>query len=78
MLAGGAFVALIVVIAAGAWLFSIKGTDAGQVCVVREGGPFDGRDIQSVRQPGEGPRPIGAFNKQDCLPITERDSTDVI
>lgn len=68
----------VVLIAGGAWLFSIKGTDAGQVCVVREGGPFDGRDIKEVRQPGEGPKPIGAFNKQDCLPITERDSTDVI
>lgn len=73
-----ALVGLVVVIAGGAWLFSIKGTDAGTVCVVREGGPFDGRDISDVRQPGEGPKPIGAFNKQECLPITERDSTDVI
>jgi regulator of protease activity HflC (stomatin/prohibitin superfamily) len=71
-------VGLFVVIGGAAWLFSIKGTDAGQICVVREGGPFDGRDIKEVRQPGEGPKPIGAFNKQDCLPITERDSTDVI
>src|SRR3712207_1166872 len=78
LLAGGAIVALVVVIAAGAWLVSIKGTDAGTVCVVREGGPFDGRDISEVRQPGEGPKPIGAFNHQDCLPITERDSNDVI
>ena len=76
--AAGAFALLLVVIAAGAWLISIKGTDAGTVCVVREGGPFDGRDIKEVRQPGEGPKPVGAFNKQDCLPITERDSTDVI
>jgi regulator of protease activity HflC (stomatin/prohibitin superfamily) len=73
-----ALVGLIVVVAVGAYVVSIKGTDAGTVCVVREGGPFDGRDIKEVRQPGEGPRPIGAFNKQDCLPITERDSTDVI
>lgn len=73
-----ALVALTAVIAVGAFVFSIKGTDAGTVCVVREGGPFDGRDIKEVRQPGEGPKPIGAFNKQDCLPITERDSNDVI
>ncbi|HWT95669.1 MAG TPA: SPFH domain-containing protein [Solirubrobacteraceae bacterium] len=73
-----AAVALVVVVSAGAWLVSIKGTDVGTVCLVREGGPFDGRDIKEIRQPGEGPKPIGAFNKQDCLPITERDSTDVI
>jgi hypothetical protein len=71
-------VALVAAIAGGAWLFSIKGTDSGEICVVREGGPFDGRDIKEVRQPGEGPKPIGAFNKQDCLPTTERDSNDVI
>lgn len=73
-----AVVGLVVVIAAGAWLVSFKGVDTGVVCVVREGGPFDGRDITEVRQPGSGPKPIGAFNKQDCLPITERDSNDVL
>ena len=80
LLAAGlaAVVALVCVVAAGAHAISFKGTDSGTVCVVREGGPFDGRDIKEVRQPGEGPKPIGAFNKQDCLPITERDSTDVI
>ena len=76
--AAALLVGLILVVSIGAFVFSIKGTDAGQVCVVREGGPFDGRDIKEVRQPGEGPKPIGAFNKQDCLPITERDSNDVI
>lgn len=76
--AAAAIVGLVVLIAGGAWVLSIKGTDAGTVCVVREGGPFDGRDVKEVRQPGEGPKPIGAFNKQDCLPTTERDSNDVI
>jgi hypothetical protein len=76
--AGVLVVGLFAVIAAGAWLFSFKGVDTGVVCVIREGGPFDGRDITEVRQPGSGPKPIGAFNKQDCLPITERDSTDVL
>lgn len=60
------------------WLFSFKGTDSGEVCVVREGGPFDGRAIIDVRQPAEGPKPIGVFNHQDCFPTTERDSNDVI
>jgi len=73
-----ALAGLVAVVGLGAYVLSIKGTDAGTVCVVREGGPFDGRDVKEVRQPGEGPKPIGAFNKQDCLPITERDSTDVI
>jgi hypothetical protein len=74
----GGLVALFAIIGAGAWVFSFKGTDTGEVCVVREGGPFDGRDIKEVRQPGEGPKPIGAWNHQDCLPVTERDSNDVI
>lgn len=76
------FVALVlivfVVIGGAAWLFSIKGVDAGKICVVKEGGPFDGRDVKEVRQPGSGPKPIGAFNGHHCLPTTERDSNDVI
>jgi hypothetical protein len=83
--AGTYFVGFVVVlagffgiIAAAAWLFSINGTDTGEVCVVREGGLFDGRDIKEVRGPGEGPKPIGAWNHQECLPITERDSNDVL
>lgn len=78
----GAVIALLVgafvVVSLFAFLFSIKGVDAGQACIIREGGPFDGRDIKAVRQPGEGPKPIGAWNHQDCLPTTERDSNDVI
>ncbi len=70
--------ALALVIGLGATVLSIKGVDSGYVCVVREGGPFDGRAIKEVRQPGEGPKIIGPFNKQDCLPTTERDSNDVI
>jgi hypothetical protein len=60
------------------FLMSIKGTDSGQVCVVREGGFFDGRGIAEVRQPGQGPKPIGIWNHQDCLPSSERDSNDVL
>lgn len=74
----GVVVGVFVVIAALAWVFSFRGTDSGEICVVREGGPFDGRAIKEVRQPGEGPKPIGAFNHQECLPTTERDSNDVI
>ena len=76
--AGTAVVALVVVVSAGAYAISFKGTDSGTVCVVREGGPFDGRAVKEVRQPGEGPKAIGAFNHQDCLPVTERDSNDVL
>jgi regulator of protease activity HflC (stomatin/prohibitin superfamily) len=71
-------VAFVALIAGGAWLFSIKGVDSGEIAFVREGGPFDGRNVTEVRQPGSGPKPIGAFNKQDTLPITERDLTDEI
>lgn len=74
----GGVVALVVVVAAGSYALSFKGTDSGTVCVVREGGPFDGRAIKEVRQPGEGPKAIGTFNHQDCLPTTERDSNDVL
>ncbi|CAA9480576.1 MAG: hypothetical protein AVDCRST_MAG53-565 [uncultured Solirubrobacteraceae bacterium] len=74
----GGVVALVVVVGAGAYALSFKGTDSGTVCVVREGGPFDGRAVKEVRQPGEGPKAIGAFNHQDCLPTTERDSNDVL
>ncbi len=77
----GALAAICVLI--GAWLLlnfatSFKGTDSGEVCIVKEGGPFDGRDVKEVRKPGEGPKPIGIFNDQHCLPATERDSNEVI
>lgn len=69
---------LVVGISGLGWLLSWKGTDSGEICIVRQGGPFDGRAIKAVRQPGEGPKPIGAWNHQDCLPTTERDSNDVL
>jgi regulator of protease activity HflC (stomatin/prohibitin superfamily) len=59
-----------------AWLFSFKGVDSGEVAIVREGGPFDGRAIKEVRQPGSGAKPIGAFNHQETLPVTQRDLTE--
>lgn len=74
----GGVIALVVIVAAGSYAISFKGTDSGTVCVVREGGPFDGRAVREVRQPGEGPKAIGSFNHQDCLPTTERDSNDVL
>jgi hypothetical protein len=67
---------IIALIAAGAWLFSFHGVDQGTVAVVREGGIFDGRGIKEIRQPGSGAKPIGAFNHQDTLPITQRDLTE--
>lgn len=78
---GGALAGIALIVCA--WMLlnfvtSIKGTDAGEVCIVKEGGLFDGRDVKEVRKPGEGPKPIGIFNDQHCLPATERDSNDVI
>lgn len=53
-------------------LTSFKGTSPGDICVVKEGGPLDGRSIKEVRQGGEGPKFIGPFNKQHCFPATVR------
>jgi regulator of protease activity HflC (stomatin/prohibitin superfamily) len=53
-------------------LTSFKGTDPGDICIVKEGGPLDGRSIKEVRQGGEGPKFIGPFNKQHCFPATIR------
>jgi hypothetical protein len=71
-------VALVAIVGGFAFLISFKGVDSGEICVVKEGGPFDGRDVKEVRDPGSGVKPIGPFNSQHCLPVTERDSNDVI
>lgn len=51
---------------------SFKGVEPADACVVKQGGPFDGRNIKEVRQPAEGPKFIGPFNKQQCFPASER------
>ena len=53
-------------------LTAFHSTAPGEVCVVQEGGPLDGRGVAKVRQPGEGVSNIGIFNKQRCFPATER------
>jgi regulator of protease activity HflC (stomatin/prohibitin superfamily) len=57
---------------------SYKATDPGEVCVVTQGGLFDGKSITQVRQPGEGRKFIGAYNKQVCLPTTDRDTSSLL
>jgi hypothetical protein len=53
ILAGLAVLVGIVVIVGGfAWLISIHGVDAGHVAIVKEGGPFDGRNLKEVRGTG--------------------------
>lgn len=54
------------------WLAAFEGTDPGKVCVVQEGGPFDGRSVKKVRQSGEGLKNIGIWNDQRCFPSTQR------
>ena len=54
------------------WLAAFKSVGPGVVCVVQEGGPFDGRDVAEVRQAAGGVENIGIFNKQRCFPSTER------
>jgi len=69
-LAGGGGVVL--VIAAFVVLSSFKAVAPSDVCVVQEGGPFDGRGIAQVRQPSGGVTFIGMFNSQRCFPATQR------
>jgi regulator of protease activity HflC (stomatin/prohibitin superfamily) len=54
------------------WITAFKSTSPGSVCVVQEGGPFDGRGVAEVRPGGEGVNNIGIFNKQRCFPATQR------
>jgi regulator of protease activity HflC (stomatin/prohibitin superfamily) len=54
------------------WVAAFKSVGPGEVCVVQEGGPFDGRDVAEVRQAAGGVENIGIFNKQRCFPSTER------
>jgi regulator of protease activity HflC (stomatin/prohibitin superfamily) len=54
------------------FLASWHGTAPGDVCVVQEGGIFDGRSVKEIRQGGEGPKSIGIWNHQRCLPATQR------
>lgn len=68
-------VSLIVVVGIVTSLSNFKGTDPGVVCVVQEGGPFDGRAVKEVRQGGEGPKFIGWSNVQRCFPSTQRNYT---
>lgn len=71
-------VGVIAVVVIFGFLFSFHGVDSGSIAFVREGGPFDGRNVTEVRQPGSGPKSIGIWNHQDELPITERDLTDEV
>lgn len=63
------FAALIVLIVSAG---SFKSVPPGEICVVQEGGPLDGRGVKEVRQPSSGVAFIGAFNSQRCFPATER------
>jgi len=71
---GGLALVIGVVIVFG-WLASFKAVPPDQVCVVQEGGPFDGRDVKEVREPSSSVSPIGIWNSQHCYPVTERTYT---
>lgn len=73
-----AILVLILLWLAGGFASAFKSTDSGEICVIREGGPLDGRAVAGARKPGEGLSNIGIFNKQECLPATERDSNDIM
>ncbi len=65
-------VGIVLVAVAIGMIGSFKAVAPGDVCVVQEGGPFDGRDIAAVRQPSGGVKFIGLFNSQHCFPATQR------
>ncbi|HEX2085167.1 MAG TPA: hypothetical protein VHF89_05755, partial [Solirubrobacteraceae bacterium] len=71
-------VALAIAIGIGTLILAIVGfggfrsVSPGEICVVQEGGPLDGRGVKDVRQPSSGVAFIGAFNSQRCFPATER------
>lgn len=69
-------VGFVALVTAGAWLFSFHGVGQGEVAVVKESGPLDGRGIKEIRQPASAAKPIGAFNKQITFPVTQRDLTE--
>ena len=64
-----AVVALVVIVVA---FTGFKSVPPGDICVVQEGGPLDGRGVADVRQPSSGVSFVGAFNSQRCFPATER------
>ena len=70
VLAGVLAVTALIVLSVG--IGSMKSVPPSQICVVQEGGPFDGRGVKEVRQPSSGVKFIGAFNTQRCFPVTER------
>ena len=75
LIALGTVLLLFVVIGGCASVSSFKGVESSEVCIVKQGGPLDGRDVKEVRQPAEGPKFIGPFNSQHCFPSNERSYT---
>lgn len=73
VLVGALAVAALVVLVVGLnFAAAFKSVAPSDVCVVQEGGPFDGRGVKEVRQSSSGLSNIGIFNKQRCFPATER------
>jgi regulator of protease activity HflC (stomatin/prohibitin superfamily) len=72
LLAGAGLAGLVVLVVGFGWLTAFKSVPPSDICVVQEGGPFDGRDVKEVRQPSSGVTNVGIYNKQRCFPATER------
>jgi SPFH domain / Band 7 family len=64
--------AIVAVVVAFNFLLSLHAVGPGDVCVVQEGGPLDGRGVAEIRHPSSGVKPVGIFNKQRCFPATQR------
>jgi regulator of protease activity HflC (stomatin/prohibitin superfamily) len=72
LLAGLGCAGLVILVVGFGWLTAFKSVPPSDICVVQEGGPFDGRDVKEIRQPSSGVRNVGIYNKQRCFPATER------
>lgn len=68
----GVVVLIVAVIAVFGYMLSWHATAPSTVCVVKQGGPFDGRDVKEVRPGGEGVKSIGIWNHQYCFPTSQR------
>ena len=68
----GGVLALVVLIVGLNLLTSLKAQDPGHIGVIQEGGPFDGRGVAGIKDPGTGVEPIGIFNDLRSFPATTR------
>jgi regulator of protease activity HflC (stomatin/prohibitin superfamily) len=68
----GFVVAIFLLIGVVAFFSSFRSEDGGHIGVVRNGGPFDNRNIRGLKSPGSGVGSIGLFSSLHNYPVTQR------